>query len=147
MRHACACAHETHLPENEMDFVSSDAATRAGSTTPLDDTPLTTILDLLSGEDSGDRDSILARLPPEHLDRIATAAQRKGQDCLDLARCLVDCTAQLLMRLKPADACDRVLHLNLHLATLLDDHDRWDELHTYADTAACIATGELASPR
>lgn len=129
-----------------MDFVSSDAASRAGTTTLLDDTPLTTILDLLSGEDSDDPDSVLARLPTEHLDRIATAAQRKGQDCLDLARCLVDCTAQLLMRLTPADACDRVLHLTLHLATLLDDHDRWDDLHTHADTAARVATDEPASP-
>ena len=50
------------------------------------------------------------------------------------------------MRLTPADACDRVLHLNLHLATLLDDHDRWDDLHTHADIAARIATGEPASP-
>ncbi|WP_394697029.1 hypothetical protein [Pseudoxanthomonas japonensis] len=50
------------------------------------------------------------------------------------------------MRLTPADACDRVLHLNLHLATLLDDHDRWDDLHAHADTAARTATGEPASP-
>ncbi|KAF1723444.1 hypothetical protein [Pseudoxanthomonas japonensis] len=118
----------------------------AAATLNVADTPLTTILDLLAGEGSDDPDSVLARLPAEHLDRIATAAQRKGQDCLDLARCLVDCTAQLLMRLTPADACDRVLHLNLHLATLLDDHDRWDDLHTHADTAARIATGEPASP-
>jgi hypothetical protein len=146
MRHACTCARETHLPENEMDFVSSDATTCASTTTPLDDTPLTTILDLFSGEGIDDPDSVLAQLPAEHLHRIATAAQRKGQDCLDLARCLVDCTAQLLMRLKSADACDRVLHLTLHLATLLDDHDRWGDLHIHADTAARIAIGEPASP-
>lgn len=114
----------------------------AAATHRVDDTPLTTILDLLSGEDSDDPDSVLTRLPAEHLDRIATAARRKGQDCRDLARCLVDCTAQLLMRLTPADACDRVLHLTLHLATLLDDHDRWDD----ADTAGRGATCELASP-
>ena len=116
-----------------MDFVSSDATTRASTTTPLDDTPLTTILDLLSGEGSDHPDTVLARLPAEHLDRIAIAAQRKSQDCIDLARCLVDCTPQLLMRLPPTDACDRVLHLNLHLATLLDDHQRWDDLRQNAD--------------
>ncbi|WP_454258092.1 hypothetical protein [Pseudoxanthomonas mexicana] len=73
------------------------------------DSPLTTILDMLSGEGGDDPDSVLARLPAEHLDCIAAAAQRKGQDCLDLVRCLVDCIANLLMRLKPADACDRIL--------------------------------------
>ena len=59
---------------------------------------------------------------------------------------MVDCTGTLLMHLPPTDACDRVLHLNLHLATLLDDHDRWDDLHTHADTAARGATSEPASP-
>lgn len=116
------------------------------ATHSVDDTTLTTILDLLSGEGSDDPDSVLARLPAEHLDRIATAAHRKGQDRLDLARCLVDCTAELLMRLTPADARDRVLHLNLHLASLLDDHDHWYDLHVHADTAARIATSKPASP-
>lgn len=102
------------------------------------------ILDLLSGEGSDDPDSVLVLLPAEHLDRIATAAQRKERGCLDLARCLVDCTAQLLMRLTPADACDRVLHLNPHLATLLDDHGRWDDLHAHADARG--AMGEPTSP-
>lgn len=37
------------------------------------------------------------------------------------------------MRLLPADACDRVLQLTLHLATLLDDHTRWDDLRENAD--------------
>lgn len=37
------------------------------------------------------------------------------------------------MRLTPADACDRVLHLTLHLAALLDDHQRWDDLRQNAD--------------
>lgn len=117
----------------------------AAATLSVEDTPLTTIPDLLSGEDSDDPDAVLAQLPAEHLDCIATAAQRKGQDCLDLARRLGDCTAQLLMRLTPADACDRVLHHSLHLATLLDDHDRWDDLHTHAGTAARGATDEPAS--
>jgi hypothetical protein len=90
-----------------IDFANRRATTQQVEGTS--DTPLTTILDLLSGEGSDDPDTVLARLPAEHLGRIATAAQRKGQDCLDPARYLVDCTAQLLMRLKPADACDRVL--------------------------------------
>lgn len=51
----------------------------AAATFNVADTPLTTILDLLSGEGGDDPDSVLARLPAEHLDRIATAAQRKGR--------------------------------------------------------------------
>jgi hypothetical protein len=97
------------------------------------DTSLTTILDLLQGENHECPDAALARLSVDQLHRIATAAQRKSQDCLDQIRCLVDCAGILLMRKPPADACDRVLHLNLHLATLLDDHQRWDDLRQNAD--------------
>jgi hypothetical protein len=142
-----------------MDFVDvepvmpADAETSVGrSTSSTDDIPVATILDLLQGEGSDRTDAALARLPAEHLQRIATAAQRKSQDCLDLTRCLVDCTAELLMRLPPTDACDRVLHLNLHLASLLDDHQRWVDLRENADdyrrqpdVAARVATAWRAS--
>ncbi len=137
-----------------MDFANNEASMPADATTSnqgaihsIEDTPLTTILDLLQGEDHECPDAALARLPADQLQRIATAAQRKSQDCLDLIRCLVDCTGTLLMRLPPADACDRVLHLNLHLASLLDDHQRWDDLREnasyyrqHSDVAARIAT-------
>ena len=115
------------------DFTATETPPQdAAAARNIDDTALTTILDLLHGEDHECPDAALARLPADHLQRIATAAQRKSQDCIDLARCLVDCTAHLLMRLPPTDACDRVLHLNLHLATLLDDHRRWDDLRQNA---------------
>lgn len=117
-----------------MDFTANDMPPQdAAAARNTEDTPLTTILDLLQGEDHECPDAALARLPADHLHRIATAAQRNSQDCLDLIRCLVDCTGMLLMRKPTTDACDRALHLNLHLATLLDDHQRWDDLRENAD--------------
>ena len=112
-------AHETPPPDA--------AAAHTTCETPL------TILDLLQGEDHECPYAALARLPADQLHRIATAAQRKSQDSLDMIRCLMDCTGILLMRTPPAYACDRILHLNLHLATLLDDHQRWDDLRQNAD--------------
>lgn len=135
------------------DFTANDMPPQeAAAARNIEDTPLTTILDLLQGEDHECPDAALARLPVDQLHRIATAAQRKSQDCIDLIRCLVDCTGMLLMRLPPTDACDRVLHLNLHLASLLDDHQRWVDLCENAedyrrkpDVAARVATAWKAS--
>lgn len=96
------------------------------------DTPLARILELLQGEGTTQTDAAIARLPSEQLDQLAIAAQRKCQDSLDLLRCLIDCTDVILMRESPETACDRLLRLNGHLATLLDDCERLGELHDNA---------------
>ncbi|WP_156383634.1 hypothetical protein [Pseudoxanthomonas sp. Root65] len=56
-----------------------------------------------------------------------------------------------LTELSLTDACDRVLHLNLHLATLLN-HQRWvdlrenvDNYRRQPDVAARVATAWRAS--
>ena len=51
----------------------------AAATLNVDDTPLTTILDLLSGEDSDDPDSVLARLPAEHWTASSPPRSAKGR--------------------------------------------------------------------
>ena len=96
------------------------------------DTPLAQMLELLQGEGTAQTDAAIARLPPEQLDQLAAAAQRKCEDNLDLMRCLVDCADVILLR-EPAEAArDRLLRLNGHLATLLGDHERLTELHENA---------------
>lgn len=96
------------------------------------DTPLAQMLELLQGEGAAQTDAAIARLPPEKLNQLATAAQRKCEANLDLLRCLVDCADVILLR-EPAEAArDRLLRLNGHLATLLGDHERLTELHENA---------------
>lgn len=96
------------------------------------DTPLARMLELLQGEGTAQTDAAIARLPPEQLDQLAIAAQRKCEANLDLLRCLVDCADVILLR-EPAEAArDRLLRLNGHLATLLGDHERLTELHENA---------------
>ncbi len=104
-----------------------------GTTDPAEgDTPLARILELLQGEGTAQTDAAIARLPPEQLDQLAVAAQRKCQDSLDLLRCLIDCADVILMRESPEAACDRLLRLNGHLATLLGDCECLNELHENA---------------
>ena len=105
----------------------------AGTAHPADDdTPLARILELLQGDGTGQTDAAIARLPPAQLDQLATHVHRPRQQTLHLLRCLVDCTDTLLLRDPPDTARDRVLRLNGHLATLLDDYERWDDLHDSA---------------
>lgn len=105
----------------------------AGATNAAEgDTPLGRILELLQGEGTAQTYAAIARLPPEQLDQLAVAAQRKCQDNLDLLRCLIDCADVILLREPAETACDRLLHLNGHLATLLDDCERLGELHDNA---------------
>ncbi|WP_411833296.1 hypothetical protein [Pseudoxanthomonas mexicana] len=97
-----------------------------------DVTPLVRILELLQGEGTGLTDASIARLPPEHLERLAVAAQRKSQDSLDLLRCLLNCV-EIILRREPAEtARGSLLNLNGHLAGLLEDHERWVGLHENA---------------
>lgn len=111
-------------------------------TAPLPDTsaiesaegeaPLNRMFELIQGEGTAQTDAAIARLPPEQLDQLAVAAQRKCEDNLDLLRCLVDC-ADVILLCEPAEAArDRLLRLNGHLATLLADHERLTELHENA---------------
>ncbi|MBP3985570.1 hypothetical protein J5837_14245 [Pseudoxanthomonas helianthi] len=96
------------------------------------ETPLARVLELIQGEGIAQTDAAIARLPPEQLDQLATAAQRKCEANLDLLCCLVDCADVILLR-EPAEAArDRLLRLNGHLATLLGDHERLTELHENA---------------
>lgn len=96
------------------------------------DTALARIFELLQGEGTAQTDAAIARLPPEQLDQLAVAAQRKSQDNLDLLRCLIDCADVILLREPAETARDRLLRLNGHFAILLDDCERLGELHDNA---------------
>ncbi len=118
-----------------MDFPETRTTQRpdATATSPDQyDTPLVRILELLQGGGTGQTDAAIARLPPEQLDQLATHVQRKRQDSLDLLRCLVECADVILLREPAESAHDRLLRLNGHIAGLLDDYERWDELHDNA---------------
>lgn len=94
--------------------------------------PLVQILELLQGEGTGRTDAAVARLPPHAMDQIALAAQNKGQHCVDLVRCLLECSNEALMTSDEQSARRRALQINAHIGQLLDECVRWCELQDNA---------------
>lgn len=128
-------ASNTMKHRQTMDFPETRTTPPPDAGTPSladDDTPLARILELLQGDGTGQTDAAIARLPPDHLDQLATHVHRQRQHTLDLLRCLVDCTDIILLREPPDTARDHLLRLNAHFAHLLDDCERWDDLHDNA---------------
>lgn len=97
-------------------------------------TPLETLIDLLQGQASCTlADTGIAHHDRHTLDRIASAADRESEHCLDHMTGLLQLLDASLAHHPPDATPDHWQSTVRHLTWLLANHQRW---HTLADNAA-----------